>query len=300
MNFQGHTQYICNSTARLVNEKLLQLKSIASIRNYGNAVDSICNFCKKDFCDITFAEVEQYVEYLQERKRTEIYIKSRLRVLRGIAKFIDEKIGSRLVADVYNGHKIKTENKIYTREELAVLKAVDTVISKLKKAKDDQLIAIINLALESGMATSDIVRITCADLFFDPKGKSCIRLRYPHDSGDWSRNIPVRNITAKRINSFLTVRGPIRKDAAVFVNKKGKQLTGRDVQYMLKKAEEAAGIAKEERFTIQKLNNLAVIDITETTGRKQFEAGYTWFTRCKSITRRTDCSAVGLNCISIR
>lgn len=304
MNYKGHTKYLKESTAELIEGKLQKLKSEDSRRNYRNALDSICNYLKKDFPDISASEVDKYLEHLEKQQRKPLYVTARLRMLRGIAKHIDGETGSNLAITAYSGHERKADRVSYTEDELARLSAVDTVITHLKKAGDDQLIALIALALECGLPTGDIIRIKCSDVHLDENGKPYIKLIDSNENGSWVREFPLKDATAARINDFVAKRGSQKSTDTVFTDKWGAPLTHRSLQNMLKKAEKAAGLSEEDMFTVQKLNNLAIIGMIKGgADRDQIaeQLGHvsTWFTRYKSVSENLELSAVGLNCIRI-
>ena len=304
MNYKGHTRYLKDSTAKLIEKKLSGLKSKASVRNYTNAIDSICNFSGKDFCEISKETVEKYLKHLKSTNRTDPYIIARFRMLRSIARYIDGETGSSLALTAYSGHEMQADKLSLTKEDVAELAAVDTVIGHLKKKGDDQLIAIIGLALECGLPTGDIIRLKCSDIHLDTDGKPYIKLVDAKETGSWIREFPLKEATAKRINDLVAERGDGKQTDAVFVDKWGAPLTHRAVQMMLKKAEKEAGIAPESEFTIQKLNNLAVIGMIQGGADADQLSGQlghvsTWFSRYKSIADDLRLSAVGLNCIRI-
>ena len=293
-----------------LNARLSSLSSAKTRNNYATEAEHFCSWCKKDFLNVKKKDVEDYLFDLAARNRTEETLKAKYSMLRSIARCCDAELGTKLDETAFADISIGKFKERVRKEDCAVLEAVDKVLeycSEKGANPDPKLYLMISLALECAVPTRDLIDLTCGDVHLNELGQPYLNLaakKSGKGSGEWMRQIPLKDNTAELLNLLVAQRGAVNMNDRVFLNKWGEPFTERQIQRLFTAAMENAGIDKKDWLTVSKLNARAVVEMAAGGASPQdlmdqLDHTTPWFTRYDSMVKDLAATPVALNRITV-
>ena len=270
----------------VLEKKTASLKNRRTAADYWHLCESLCRESGKDFLLLQKEDVIRYFTLPQVVRRKESSRAAWMRILRSVAKFTDDELGtSTLQAFLIDWQEPPADIEA---DNLPVPESVDRVLSLLKKENDRQLFLIIALVLETGLSTGELCRLNIGSFVLDAKGCPMIRIAPESDDGLY-RNIPLTRETAALVSEtgLLLPDGFRRYKDPFFVNQRGERITERVLQINLRNACLRAG---EKPFTLTALRNLAITSMLQggaTADMLSYQLGITdnWFFRLDHAVR---------------
>lgn len=181
--------------------------------------------------EITFYEIDDYINHLLAEEYSPLTINRRLSALRTFYYFLS------IINDVAMDCPVISERhflrKSHPLPRDASEEQIKIIFNYMDNSRDK---AIFILMLECGLRVGEVSNFSLEDVLLDKPP----RLRV-HGKGDKDRIAYLSPPALMILNSWLASR-PVTKTRAVFVSKHGKRLSVSGIQYLLKQYCEQAGI----------------------------------------------------------
>ncbi len=212
---------------------LQQLETELKLRNFSPKTvkaylfynEKFLGHCKKLPADVTTDDIKAYIGYMMGDKKA---APSSIILIKAALKFHYDEILKKNIVDF---KPPKTDKKLPT------VLSKDEVKALISSAKTKKSKLILEMLYSSGMRLSECMNLKVADL--EPAQKiGWVR----HGKGGKDRMIILADHMVADISTFLSVKKP---EDHIFTNKKGKQLTARNIQKIVKAAARNAGINKK-------------------------------------------------------
>jgi site-specific recombinase XerD len=193
-------------------------------RAYEGTITNCLEFCEKDFREITTADVKRFLLFVKdERNCTLRTIHRHINALKAFFEYFEIDIVRKIRLP-------KVEKALPT---FLTLGEMETLLNSIFNKRD---LAIVRLLYASGLRVSELVKLN-RDSFEENS------LRVKSGKGKKDRIVYVDDGTIEIIEEYLNERED--KNKALFVNRRGKRLTCRSVELLVKKHAERAGIKKK-------------------------------------------------------
>ena len=293
-------------------EKILHDYAVANLNKaetypkYKSAVDSLCEFCKKEFPAIDSHDAKRYFDYCERVKlndeNTLVFKRS---VFLSLAAFLEDRYKDYSIlpftySDAYRF--LHFENSQYISPDmLPKIKDVDRLISYLKDKRDYRTLFTVSLALKLSLTASEIINIRASDFIENDAGEKFIRIRNSKPP-DRFLLMPA-DLTAVADLYFKSLSAKIQADgnAPIITSKGGKPLTYRTVANDLKEACKETGVD----ITFNNLRNLSIAYMLKQGAEDDDIAALTgtvggFYRRFNPAVQAIVRTSVDYNCIYLR
>ncbi len=211
---------------RFENYLLAQKKSKNTVREYKSLVKNFLEYENKDPKNISMEDIENYREYLVIKKQSSkqtVYLT--MKALQAFFKFINR-------TDLL---KIPTPKRSKKLPVYLNSQEMNRLIEATSEKKRDH--AIIMLLAYSGMRVSELCSLDVEDVDFI---ESIVRIR--SGKGDKDRIVVVDGKALESLKEYL--HNEKRSNGPLFISQKGTRITSVQVERLIKKYSQLAGIKK--------------------------------------------------------
>lgn len=281
------------------------LHSTISKRNYFRALRHICNFCKKDFLELTRSDASKYVKALQEGKlraqngnpfkKTSIDV--RLTCLRSIGNWLmDEKENSGLpgALPIPSSYESPFEDIVMDDTPDIAPDHIPSVgeIEKIYLAADPQLRVILCLVVRCSLTSSEIMKLRCGDFHFTEETDE-LRVHIEDARIKKSRDILVPDDIRPLVLDYLSGLSGSSMDH-VFLNRAGKPYVNSILFRRVQKCVHAAGCSQD--WNLMDLRNASVCHMLYNEAKPEDVADYLgvlpkWIKRYEKAVKEMDLTA---------
>lgn len=229
--------------------------------NYRIALNHICDFCKKDFIDLTESDVRRYIDAMmggslknnKDRPFTKSAVSVRLACLRSIANSLESSEGLFPIPFDYS-----SPFKRITIDDTPDIKLgrVPTVedIDRILKTADEQMRVMTLLAYRCCLTVSELMELEITQFAEDKNGRLFIHFT-PAVAPE--RDVKIPDDIRPDITRYLDRIGPNAK--YVFVNKRGNPFIETTLHITYKKTVILAHTSV--RWTLQDIRNAGISHI---------------------------------------
>lgn len=267
----------------------IKLKRNKTRNDYLFNINSICDYFRKDFLDITSSEAQKYFLHLSNDKGNPLTIKTlhaKLSSLRSISEFIyenREKYGlSKYYQNVFYNVSLEEFDYYIDKEKIPTIEEMDQLLQACEN--DDMLFLIFSFILRCALTASEACSLTPKMIRVDARNHGFItfnkrnKYRYVKIPED------VMNLLTKYISKY-------GEHEYLFYNKNGKPLSIRSLQTRLKSKLLDAGIDKP--YTLQDLRNAAIAYMLKCGAKSKDIAEYTgisdrWIYRYNNVIQELE------------
>lgn len=195
-----------------------------TVKAYTLTVTRTFSYLKKDYTKITTQDLKTFLVHLQREKGCSLKtIRRHVNALRSFFRIFEMDIADKIRLP-------KVEKSLPTFLNFAEIKDL------LQCIKNERDLAIIRLLYASGIRVSEMVNLNR-----DSIEKNTIMVR--SGKGKKDRVVIIDKGTANLIKFYISKRKD--KNTALFVNQRGKRITDRYIQILVKKYAKKAGIKKK-------------------------------------------------------
>lgn len=196
-----------------------QKKSPSTVKTYGREMEKYQEWLQENGTGIgqlRKSDIQSYIYYLEEQKKSITTIDKTIGVIRTFAKFLGKP-------ELTFGLDIKPVEKNYEIETLSA-KEYTQLFKSVKADGDLRNITIVYVLLHTGIRISELCNLNRSDIDLE---KHELRVRKYEEE----RMVPLSD----EARGYLELYLESHSHEAVFVSNAGDRLTERAVQYMLKK-----------------------------------------------------------------
>lgn len=238
-----------------------KLRNDVSRSNYRIALNHICDFCKKDFIEITESDVRRYMDALangtllssRDKPFSKQAITTKLSCLRSIANTLDSSEGLFSIPLDYSSPFKRitiSDTPDIKLERIPTVEDIDRIL----KASNEQVRVMTLLAYRCCLTVSELMGLEVSQFAEDKKGRLFIHFT-PTIAPE--RDVKVPDDIRPDITRYLDRIGPDAK--YVFLNKRGNQFIESTLHNTYKKAVILAHTSS--RWTLQDIRNAGISHI---------------------------------------
>lgn len=219
--------------------------------DYFKNVSDLCDFCKKDYIQLTVNDFDQYFRYLRDKVLNQTLSKSSLNLYYSRFMALSNYLARNavLLKIVYNENPLKkvdiSDVKTFYVKEKHIPRIDD--IKRLYKlcSEDDMLLLAITLAIRCGLRLKEITRLNTSDVLIDDNNTVCLSVK---GVSDQERFVKVPDDVLVLLKNTISEKGPL------FKNSRGTAMSIRSFQIRLKKIQ-----MKEKRsFSFGEIRNTSI------------------------------------------
>lgn len=231
-------------------------KKRSTAEEYFNSARRICDFCKKDFLDLTKNDARLYYEYLEkeaaEGKISNRTIKARFVGFRQLAKYILTAYPDNMEEDPFDGVFLPKADESMHIQRIPSLEEIDKLLTATKDDKQTHL--ILCMICRMGITAQETVRLKRSQIV--EVGEGDIGIIYVEKDG---KTETVRIVPEDIKDKLLMFCAEHPNEDLLFHNQYNNPLTLRNLDHLLKKYSEVAGI--ETKCSVKDLRNRAILSM---------------------------------------
>ena len=195
-----------------------------TIKAYKSTVKNALKYCGKHYEDVTTLDLKKFLIFLQREKEcTFKTINRHVNALRSFFKYHEMNVAEK----IHLPRIEKTLPTFLSKEE------IERLLESISNKRD---LAIVRMLYASGLRVSELVHLDKGDI----EGNM---VRVNLGKGKKDRITYVDDGTLELIKEYLNERPD--KNPSLFVNRRGKRLTERSIENIIKKHVKRAGIKKK-------------------------------------------------------
>ncbi len=238
-----------------------KFRNNTSKSNYRIALNHICDFCKKDFIDLTESDVGRYFDAMmsgslrsnKDRPFTKSAVSVRLACLRSIANSLESSEGLYPIPLDYSSPFKRITIADTPDIKLGRVPTVED-IDRILKTADEQMRVMTLLAYRCCLTVSELMELEITQFAEDKKGRLFIHFT-PAVAPE--RDVKIPDDIRPDITRYLDRIGPNAK--YVFVNKRGNPFIENTLNNTYKKTVILAHTSS--RWTLQDIRNAGISHI---------------------------------------
>ncbi|MCK1995519.1 tyrosine-type recombinase/integrase [Peribacillus muralis] len=200
-----------------------QGKSDNTIKTYTGVLSQFCDQTQKILLEVHSEEVQDYLDYLENCKKSPGTIEKHYIALNVFFKFLGKP---QIMLSVER--KVK-ENKHEVPETLSI-KEQEILLRDIEAEGNLRNIAIVYLLLHTGIRVSELCDINGSDVILE-KERNYILVR--NAKGEIDRTVPLTQSVIQHVKNYL--HSLKDKSDPLFLSSYNQRITPRSVQYILKK-----------------------------------------------------------------
>lgn len=292
------SNYLSQNTLDLIESHTQDFKSTKSKSVYMSKIIDICDYCEKDFLELTKNDVLEFFDYVKRRS-----VNTRLlwlRIYRSIAQEADQVYGTRLIDSFILPEQLEQEVYI-DPQKMPAISDIDKLLDYLKESGDDQTFLMIALMLSTGISIKELISLKAGNIVVDTEGAVFLMFE-PKTKEGITRYIPLTKDIAELLQKFRA-RGAesIMQNDYIFLNKLDQPLSLRSAQLILQKACEAAGTDPIRLRDLKDIARAGMLKGGATFGALSYQTGLsqTWFFRLDHLVRGMNLAAANYNVLRV-
>lgn len=235
-----------------------------SKQNYLLVINEICNFCKKDFLDITREDFKDYLEALREAVLKNYYKRQtanrRISTIKSLSDYIANRdCDYKSIVENYDKY---SEEPFVRINNIPTWKELDELLSKVREQSDNMYLLCVVIA-KMGISIDKALSLRYCDLIKDVDGNIVgVNIKGQHHKS--GKSVPLPEDIKEMLSNNLSERLEINQFSYIFHGKKrNKPLSPRMAEIYLKKIQEEAGFKKTFRFKDIKARGILALTSTE-------------------------------------
>jgi integrase/recombinase XerD len=202
-------------------------RSENTIKTYCGVLHSFCSWLeeqKKDIQLVSNADVQSYMDYLEEEGRSASTIN---KVYNAIKTFADATAQLEITRDIRRLAKVDKPGPI----EFLTKCDVEKLLISVKKSGNQRNIAMVYTLLETGIRVSEFCMLNRSNVQFSSNGHTG-QLMVVNPKGHGYRTLPLTKTVASYLKTYLETRDD--DNEALFLSGYDKRIATRTVQHTLK------------------------------------------------------------------
>ena len=244
-------------------------KKPRTAEEYFNSAKMICEYSRKDFLDLTADDAKAYYNYLQkceaEGKISNRTIKMRFVGYNQLAKFICVGYPEMMKYNPFETILLPFAEENMKIQRIPTMTEIDKLLTAAKD--DDQMFLVLCLISRMGLTAKETVSLKKGQITetgenaigiicLDKDGKTEVLRPVPED---------VKDILLEYIERH-------KSEGLLFYNNHNNPLTERNLDYLMKKYSDLAGI--ETKCSVKDLRNRAILSMLQANASPQEVAQY--------------------------
>ena len=173
---------------------------------------------------LTRIDVQQYVTYLTNKGRKASSVNLAFNAIRGFAKWSDQESAIQNVRVVKQTPILQRTPKSLERTER------NQLLRRAEQKRNRRDVAIVTMLLYCGLRVGELVNLNVRDVELKRGGVVHVN----RGKGNKERQVPLPAEVRNRITEYLEQHSNCRDDEPLFLSNRGKRISVRTVEYMLK------------------------------------------------------------------
>lgn len=200
-----------------------QGKSANTIKTYTGVLSQFCEQTQKVLIDINSEDVQLYLDYLENCKKSPGTIEKHYNALNVFFKFLEKPQIMLSVERKVKDPKNEAPDSLTIKDQEALLKDIEAE-GNLRN------IAIVYLLLHTGIRVSELCDLNGSDVIMEGD-RNYILVR--NAKGEIDRTVPLTDLAVQYVKNYLCSLK--EKAEPLFISSYNQRITPRSVQYILKK-----------------------------------------------------------------
>ena len=272
--------------------------------NYRTELNRICNYCKKDFVDLTESDVRRYMDAMasgtlknaNDKPFTKMGISVRLSCLRSIANSLESSEGLFPIPSDYSSPFKRitiADTPDIKLERVPTVEDIDCIL----KTADDQMRVLTLLAYRCCLTVSELMELKVEQFAVDKNDRLFIHFK-PAIAPE--RDVKIPGDIRPEVERYLNRIGP--NATYVFVNKRGNAYIEKTLSLAYKKVVIQAQTSA--RWTLQDIRNAGISHILYSGAKPEKVATFLgvlpkWIKRYDKVVEGLDLQPNELSVVQI-
>lgn len=234
-------------------------------KEYLYRIRHICDWCEKDFLDITAQDAEKYFNYLQNQRasqdisRRTIY--GRYNTCCNVSSFIQNQ-GANEYRNPFTSLKIcAPDNECVPLHSIPSSEAMDTI---LEKAPDEMYYLVFALAFRVALSLSEILSLTTNHIV---ESGDVMFIRCNARKTIPARTVALSEDIANLMRNYLNNMPYMDEQGHLFYNKYKNPLTMDNATRCLRKIMKECNF--DEKYTLRGFRSRSILDMVVATAKKE-------------------------------